>query len=72
MTTERAHLKIGAQYTYRERGAGPAVQCQLIAFHPDDGAYLIMEEVDREDGEICHFFGGVREELGPPEPPRHP
>ena len=38
-------------------------KCAFMTIHPDCGATLIMEEVDREDGEICQFFICERHDL---------
>ena len=37
----------------------------LIGSHPDDGACLVFNEVDRADGEIGHYFDAERSEVAP-------
>lgn len=53
----------GKIYAHKDKG-----KCQLISDHPDDGACLIMEESDRDDGEICHFFISESSQLTEIEP----
>jgi hypothetical protein len=60
MTVEYADLEPGKTFTHRTLG-----RCRFIAIYPDCGATLVMEELDREDGEICCFFICERFHLDP-------
>lgn len=59
MTVEFSDLKPGEHYEYRPGG----FTVMFIAAHPDDGAYLIVENVDDAEGNPQKFFACVREEL---------
>lgn len=58
------HIERGKEYLYKERGYTlmEAKKVTLIASHPHDGAYLIVEGYNEEEGEN-YFFGCEREEL---------
>ena len=52
------HLVRGREYRHKTKGL-----CKFIYVHPDDGACLIMEEIDREDGEIDNYFSCEKSDL---------
>lgn len=48
----------GATYQHRDGRRGI-----LVGSHPDDGALLVLNEIDREDDDILVFFACERSDL---------